>query len=117
MNFLLKGIKFNTKFCTLKGLHQSDEPPKQTGIKFELRGSEKAKHACSKEHATFLTAVTKAKQKVSQWFEKLVTQVADWEISAAKFALAENILDAKLNFCHASICTSIAKEYHLEALL
>ena len=58
--------------------------------------------------------MSKAKQEVSQWFGKLITQVADWETSAAKFTLIEKLLQIMLNFCHASICTSIAKEHHSE---
>ena len=65
------------KFYALKGLHQSDKPPNQIVIKFELCTSEKVKDVCDKEDATLCTAASKAKQEVSQWFCKLITQVAD----------------------------------------
>ena len=49
-----------------KSLHQSDKLPNATGIKLQLRASEKVKDVRNKKYATLYATGIKARQEISQ---------------------------------------------------
>ena len=82
----------------MKNQHHSNALAKSAFLTFKLRASENVRDVFNNKQTILCTILDETKRQASNLFRKFILKVSDWEVTTAKFTLAEKLHKTQIKF-------------------